>query len=147
MGGEVEAKEITMNKLPDKASEGLTEEKEFHPTPHMLVWLDTAIQLESDNTSEISETCKISRTAWYDWLKDPEFVEWFNAEWDRRIKGHAWKLDVIGMKNSKRDFNYWKAMQQRVGRLEDKPSALQQFNIGNDMGIEFVGEDETSKTP
>lgn len=129
-------------KLPttDKSIDS-TKQEEFKPTPHMLVWIDTAMKSGSDVIDEISNLSGVDESTYYGWIKKPEFVEWFNGEWERRLRSQAWKLDQYGMKNAKRDFNYWKAMQNRVGRLEDKPSALQQFNIGNDMGIEFVGEE------
>lgn len=119
-----------------------TKPEVFSPTPHMIVWLDTAMQLETDSPTDISDKSGIDRTNWYKWLDLVGFIQWFNAEWDRRLKGHAWRLDVIGMKNGKRDFNYWKSMQQRVGNLQDKPSSLQQFNVNGEMSLEFVGGDE-----
>lgn len=102
----------------------------FAPTPHMKVWLETAMQLETDSPTDISDKSGIDRTNWYKWIDLTGFIEWFNAEWDRKLKGHAWRLDVIGMKNGKRDFNYWKSMQQRVGNLQDKvgPTVAIQFN-------------------
>jgi hypothetical protein len=116
-----------------------TEEVKFKPTPHMMVWLDTALQLDTDNVTEIAQACSQDRTNWYDWQKKEGFIEWFNAEWDKRLKGHAWKLDVIGMKNAKRDFNYWKAMQNRAGRLEDKGSnTAVQINFNSDKYVEEV---------
>jgi len=115
--------------LPVESIES-TKSDVFTPTPHMIVWLDTAMQLETDSPTDISEKSGIDRTNWYKWLDLKGFIEWFNAEWDRKLKGHAWRLDVIGMKNGKRDFNYWKSMQQRVGNLQDKqgPSIAIQFN-------------------
>lgn len=116
----------------------VTKSDVFQPTPHMKVWLDTAMQLESDSITDIAEACNISRKTWYDWINNPEFINWFNTTWNERLRGHAWKLDVIGMKQGKRDFNYWKAMQQRVGNLQDKPQSLQQFNVNGEMSLEFT---------
>lgn len=103
-----------------------TDKEKFTPTPTMVLWLDVAIRLESDNPTEIAENCepKIHRTNWYNWLDKTGFIEWYNEEWNKRIKGHAWRLDVIGFKNSKKDFNYWKAMQQRVGNLKENSTTI-----------------------
>lgn len=113
-------------------SNNSTEIVKFTPTPSMMIWLDAAMRTESDSISEIAENCepKIDRTNWYKWLEQDGFIEWFNNAWNERIKGHAWKLDMIGLKNSKRDFNYWKSMQQRVGNLTEKqsPTVAIQFN-------------------
>lgn len=108
----------------DEATDKLTKSDVYHPTPHMIVWLDTAIRLMTDSVTDVSEECKISRTAWYDWLKDDDFRLWFKQEWDKRLSGEAWKLDVIGFKQSKRDFNYWKGMQQRVGNLKENSTTI-----------------------
>lgn len=106
----------------------------FHPTPHMLVWIDTAIQLMTDNITEVSDACSIQRSTWYNWLKDDKFRVWFKQEWDKRLAGDSWKLDAIGMKNAKRDHRYWQDMQRRVGNLVDKT----QIAVANQMNVEFV---------
>lgn len=96
----------------------------FTPTPHMIVWLDTAIKMETDSPTEIAEACGQDRTNWYDWSKKQGFIEWFNTSWNERLRGHAWRLDVVGMKQGKKDFNYWKAMQQRVGNLKENSTTI-----------------------
>lgn len=95
----------------------VTDVAQFQPTPHMIVWLDTAIQLETDSITEIAEESHIARKTWYDWLDKPGFIEWFRATWDKKLSGQSWRLDAIGMKNAKRDFKYWESMQRRVGNL------------------------------
>lgn len=108
------------NKIDHKVSEEITKEEEWKPTPHMEKWLDTAMKTDGDSISDISEECKISRTAWYDWIKDDNFLLWYKQEWDKRIASEAWKLDKIGMKNAKRDHKYWQDMQRRVGNLKEE---------------------------
>lgn len=114
----------------------------YKPLPSQKVWLYTALQLETDSITDIARACGIDRTQWYRWLERPGFIEWFNNSWNESLKGHAWKLDVIGMKQGKKDFNYWKAMQQRVGNLQDKPQSLQQFNVNGEMSLEFTDKKE-----
>ena len=108
----------------------------YSPLPSQIVWIDTAMQLETDNISAIAEACNIDRCQWYRWMDKPGFIEWYEAEWNRRLKGIGWRLDVIGLKNARRDYNYWKSMQQRVGRLQEKNS-LTQVNVSGDMSLEF----------
>lgn len=107
-----------------------TEIETYKPTPHMVVWLDTAIHSESEDISKIADECGIDRTNWYKWRKDPKFNEWFITEWNKRIKAVAWKLDAIGLRMAKRDYRYWEGMQRRVGNLLD-PKTLQQINVNN----------------
>lgn len=137
------------NKLDQKVSEKITKQKEWKPTPAMRVWIDTAIQNETDSITDISEACKISRTAWYDWIKDDNFLLWYKQEWDKRIASEAWKLDKIGMKNAKRDHKYWADMQRRVGNLkEDKGVTNNTFVIpilGAKEEVIYVPEDSGDK--
>lgn len=123
-------------KLDQNKSDKITKEEEFRPTPHMEKWLDTAISNDFDTVKDISEACKISRTAWYDWIKDDNFLLWYKQEWDKRIASEAWKLDKWGMKNAKRDHKYWQDMQRRVGNLKEKDTKIQINNI-----IPIVEED------
>ena len=113
------------NKLDQKVSEKITKQKEWRPTPYMEKWIDTAIQNDTYSITDISEACKISRTAWYDWIKDDNFLLWYKTEWDKRIASEAWKLDKIGMRQAKTDHKYWQDMQRRVGNLrEDKGTTV-----------------------
>lgn len=98
-------------------STGLTPKSEFRPTPHMLVWLDTALNLMTDSITEIEVASQITAQSWYKWIKDENFRDWYNFEWNKRIRGHAWKLDTIGMKFAKKgDYNFWKTMRESMGK-------------------------------
>ncbi len=111
----------------------------FKPTPHMIVWLDKAIELMTDNITEIATACGVDRTNWYKWLDLPEFNNWFKETWERKLKGQSFKLDVIGMKAAKRDTKALELMMRRVGTLTDSPNTLQQINVGKEgNSITFV---------
>lgn len=110
----------------------LTEIKEFKPSPGMQLWLERSIELETDSITDIAEACKMSRQSWYEFQKVPGFVEWYDAEWTRRLQGYGWKLDVYGMKNAKKDVKYWELMQKRLGRLQEKNTNVQ-VNILNHL--------------
>lgn len=111
-----------------------TEQPIFKPKPNQVVWLDTALKLMSDNISEIAEECGVDRTLWYDWLKNDDFRLWFKTNWDKRLAGESWKLDVIGLKQARRDHKYWQDMQRRVGNLrgDNGTVEVQVNNIIND---------------
>jgi len=113
---------LTLSKVDQSMSKTTTEIVEYKPSANQEKWIDIAIQMETDEIKAIAEACDIDRTTWYQWLKQDGFIEWFNTEWDKRLRGHAWRLDVIGLKNAKKDFNYWKSMQKRVGRDVDQGS-------------------------
>lgn len=98
-----------------------TDVAQFKPTPAMMIWLTAAIRTESDSPSEIAEACdpKIDRTNWYKWLDIPGFIDWYNGEWSKKLRSIAPKLDMIGLKNAKKDHKYWQDMQKRVGNLKE----------------------------
>lgn len=114
-----------MNKQITKLNNS-TISKEFKPTPHMIVWIDTAVRLMTDNITEIETESKITAQSWHGWVKNPDFRVWFKEEWNKRISGEAWKLDVIGMKQARKNHDYWQDMMRRTGNLVDAP---QQTNI------------------
>lgn len=124
---------MTDNQTKD-IQQNSTDKQLFRPSAKQEKWLDTAISLETDEITKIAEECEIDRTTWYHWLKTPGFIDWFNAEWDKRLKGHAWKLDAIGMKNAKRDFNYWKGMMQRAGKMQEGGNTNIQVNVTPILG-------------
>lgn len=102
--------------MSDKQLTNSTDLAIFKPTPHMEKWLDTAVQSESDSIAEIARESGLDRTNWWKWQKEPGFIEWFNAEWNKRLRSHAFRLDVIGMNRAKRgDYNFWKDMMKRAG--------------------------------
>lgn len=123
-----------------KSEQNLTTKRTFIPSAKQDLWLDTAIRIGTLSPTDIEADSKISRVSWYTWIKNEEFVDWFLDQWNRRLRSHGPALDVIGLKNAKRDFKYWEAMQKRVGNLQDKPQVLvQQNNQLND--IEFITDE------
>lgn len=118
-----------MTNLSKQESMDLTKKEEFKPTPHMIVWLDTALRLMTDNISEIERESHIAAQTWYIWIKDDDFRLWFKTNWDKRLAGESWKLDVIGLRQARKDHKYWQDMQRRVGNLrEDNGTVAVQVN-------------------
>lgn len=111
--------------MTDNQTTELTQKDIFNPTPHMLTWLDIAIQVMSDSPLEIEQACEqagtpITRQAWYKWIKDEQFRLWYKVEWDKRLAMVGPTLDAIGLKQAKRDHKYWQDMQKRVGNFKDE---------------------------
>ncbi len=106
--------------LPDQQNslQNSSDIKPFKPTPGMKVFLDTALRLMTDNIAEITREAGIDESNYYKWLKKkPGFIDWFNTEWNNRLKSVGWKLDAIGMQRAKFDHKYWQDMQRRVGNF------------------------------
>jgi hypothetical protein len=92
----------------------------FKITPAMKVWVNTAIDLVTDNVSMISSACNISRTAWYHWTTTyPDFMDWFLEQYKGGRKRWLPRLDSMGMDRARKSFDYWKAMNQKAGDLLD----------------------------
>lgn len=127
----VDEKSEALKPITEGSTESSIESKDvaqFLPTPHMIVWLDTAIQLETDSITEIAEVSRVDKSTWYTWLDKPGFIDWFRATWEKKLSGQSWRLDAIGMKNAKRDFKYWESMQKRVGNLTERNTPSVQVN-------------------
>lgn len=112
----------------------------FDPTPHMLKWLEKAMEL--GHTASITDVAKesgVDRTNWYIWTRNPKFVEWWDNQWQSHLRVNRWKLDAIGMKQATSDYSYWKAMMERTGNLQPEGFGVaQQFNIGGAMTLDFI---------
>lgn len=115
--------------MTNDLSKNTTELEIFKPSANQEKWLDMAMQTESGEISEIASKCRIDRTTYYEWRKNPDFRDWYLTEWNNRLSLLAPQLDAIGIKQSKKDFNYWKAMQQKLGYLQEKPIVEQNFTV------------------
>jgi len=113
-------------KLDQKESTELTESKEFQPTPHMLVWLDTQVRTHSDVIDEIARESKVTEQAWYKWLKQDGFEDWYWAEYDKRTRRWKPTVDAIGLKFARRgSAEHFKYLAQRAGNTrEDKGTTI-----------------------
>lgn len=132
-----------------KQSSDLTDKKEFQPTPHMIVWLDTQIRTGSDVIDEIARESKVADATWYTWLQKPGFEDWYWTEYDRRVRRWKPTVDALGLKYARKGSpQHFEYLAKRVGNIQEKPGTLQQFNIGegtNGNTITFVNFNNESK--
>jgi len=122
----------------DKSEQNLTKEaEEFKPTKKMLRWFDTTVELGyTASILDISNASKVSRTQWYEWSRNDEFVKWWDDQMQRNLRQNRWKLDKIGLKQAKNKYNYWKDMMNRSGNTIPEAQQIgqqvnQQFNLPN----------------
>lgn len=108
-----------------------TDITKFRPTPHMEKWLATELESQESSPKKISELSGIDKSTYYYWLKNPDFIVWYRAEWDKRLQAAGPMLDKIGLNKSKYDFKFWEAMQKRVGNLSEKPSSTTAVQVNN----------------
>lgn len=115
-------------KTGEELSKPSTELATFTPTPAMRIWLDTAIDMQSDSITDIANACQLSRAAWYEWLKVPGFEDWYYTNYKQQRRRWLPKLDAMGMANAKRDFNYWKEMKKAAGDGDESGGTKIQIN-------------------
>ena len=106
----------------------------YKPTPHMIVFVETAVRLGTDSVAEIVRETGIDESNYYKWRKDPEFMRWMNEYANQLIRGDGWKLNNIGMRKAKQDHRYWESMQKIVGNIKDG----NQTNIGVGISVNIV---------
>jgi hypothetical protein len=103
-------------------------------TPAMKVWLDTAIETQSDSPTEIAEKSGLDKSSWYKWLKLPGFEDWYYENYKKQRRRWLPTLDKMGLKNAAKDYNYWKDMRKAAG--EDVESKGTTINLNNLIKIE-----------
>lgn len=93
----------------------------FEPTDRQLALLRARLDVEIKPT--ITAECKeagIDRGTYYDWMKNPDFVEWFNNAWkESQKKLESW-LDKVGYLKAMKDFRYWEALQMKYHKYSRK---------------------------
>ena len=122
-------------------SENQSIKKAFKPTALMEKFVQTAVRTGSDNVAGIVRETRMSESQYYEWKKIPGFMDWMNEYAKALLRGDAWKLNAIGMRNAKRDHRYWESMQKIVGNITEQGS---QTNVQFNMGVSFI--DDTGQT-
>ena len=111
-------------------------EKKFKPTPHMFLWLEKSMELGfGASVFDISKQAKVARTNWYMWIRNPDFVQWWDDQWQQYIKSARHKLTLIGLKKAETDYTYWSDMMKATGNVptevQPTPNATQvNVNLG-----------------
>lgn len=105
-------------------------QQKFTPTTLQIKWLHAASDCSVDPTiTAIADAIDCDRSNWYKWNKDPEFVEWWNREWERVMCNSVWRLDKIGMRKASEDFRYWKALQEKYSNISEKRNESEDIEI------------------
>jgi hypothetical protein len=122
------------NELGQKQSSDIVKPQEFQPTPHMQVWLDTQVRLQTDVVDEIERESKIADAHWSRWCKEVKgFEDWYWNEYDKRTRRWKPTIDAIGMKFAKKgSAEHFKYLAQRVGNIrEEKEKNIVPVQINN----------------
>lgn len=105
------------------------------------------VELWGQTKGHISDMCRavgVTRQTFYTWLKeDSQFNQDIqNAEWDLNDDVRDALIQKIA-DGSSTDIQFY--LKKRHPDFKDKPSIVQQFNVGGEMGVEFI-EDDQDKT-
>ena len=93
------------------------------------------------------EKAEIDRGTYYNWFDNPQFVEWFNKEWELAMAKQVSWLDRVGLQKSVKDFRYWEALQMKYGKFSRRETNT---NINLDVADilkEFTDYDTTRAIP
>lgn len=109
----------------------------FKPTPHMIVWLDTAIQMIGEPIEKIALESGIDPSTYYSWKKNPQWVDWYTEEYKKRRSRLIPQLDAIAMKYAnKGSFSHLELLNAKAGDITIKSGPLVGIVAqGDDMSI------------
>lgn len=135
--GEIVASDSNAGNMRE-ITESSTSVEVFKPRAKQALWLDTALASMTDNVSKIARESGIDPKTWYNWQKEPGFIDWYLTEWDKRIKIYRPNLDAIGIRKASKEHKYWRDMQKIMGALQENGSMVQN-NIN--FGVDFIKND------
>jgi hypothetical protein len=93
----------------------------FQPSKSMLRILEIALQLDSgDSVRGWFAKAGLSRGAWFEWQKNPQFREWWKKEFAEGVKEYETKWILIGLKKMSKDFRYWNEVGKKIFGFIDK---------------------------
>lgn len=72
----------------------------FKPTNLQVKWLDKAIELQEYIPTRIAKELKCESDNWYIWIKNPDFLKWWDQEWTNWRMAHRYKLMEIAFKKA-----------------------------------------------
>lgn len=123
---------IIPSNQPTSLPKSLAVQKDFRPTAAMRLWVRTSVTLDTAKIARIAEECGVDRNNWYNWLKKPGFLQWYDNEREEAMVLLRSQLDSIGLKQAAKDFRYFKLMQKIAGRdvLEDAAPSQIPLQVG-----------------
>lgn len=122
--------------------------KQFRPTDKMINLLRVMLDIDVEPT--ITAFCKaadINRSTYYAWFDDPDFVGWFNREWEMAMARQVSWLDRVGLQKSVKDFRYWEALQMKYGKFSRRETNTNVNIDANKILEEFTDYDPTRAIP
>lgn len=109
----------------DKQTIESTAKEDFKPTPHMLHWLNTQVQTQSDVIDQIARDSGIDESSWYKWLKQEHFEDWYWGEYDRLTRRWKPTVDAIGLKFAKKGSpQHFEYLAKRVGNVNNEKAQV-----------------------
>ena len=127
--------ETAITDLQNPENSQILTKKEFKPTKKMVKWMLTTFELGFEASGrQIAEASGVCRENWYAWINREGFIDWWDSQWQQVLKKNRWQLDAIGLKEAKKNYNYWKDMMNRTGNTIPEPNQIgqqvnQQFNL------------------
>ncbi len=101
-------------------------------TKELALWKPTEdmqkifeIAASPDTTDNITEWFRRAgmeekRNKWLSWQKNPQFVKWWNENWNKVMRAAVTYLDKVGLELARTDCRYWEAMQKKYGGYQEQ---------------------------
>lgn len=105
----------------------------FSPTPHMILWVDTAVILMSDSPQRIADESGIDRTSYYKWIKLPGFYDWYVEAYRSKRSRLIPQLDAIAMKHAKKgSYQHLEVLMRKAGDMPESKAPTNAIQINFD---------------
>jgi hypothetical protein len=116
----------------------VTEQKptSWKPSDKQKLWLHTAMQLRTKMVTKIAAECKVDRGVYYEWCHDgPEFLLWYNKEFDAWLDEIKVELIKSGVKQAETNHSWWRDMMILMGIMKPEQFEQQQTKPINQVNV------------
>lgn len=114
-------------------------EQKFKPTDAMVKVLQAFCDMDTaPSISARMDKASVSRTLWYEWIKTPGFMEWWETETTNYMQSYIGELLKIGIMKSPKDFRYWEAMMMKFGKYARKEDITSDGEKLDGIVVKFV---------
>lgn len=110
-------------------------EQKYEPTEEMqkvlIAFCDMSVK---PTVSARMDAANVGRTTWYEWIKDPRFLQWWKDETEAFMYRSISELNKIAFMKAGKDFRYMELLQTKYANYRKKTDVTSNDKPINDTG-------------